>query len=75
MSGLPRLTITGGPTIRQMSVQLDGWEVPGLLSATIYMTSDSLVEASFSLAVDGVDIDTEALAVLTAEVERRAASE
>lgn len=72
MSGLPRLTITGGPTLQQTSVQLDGWQIPGLTGVKVRFHLLDAARVEFTVAVDRVDIDEEALAFLVASVERTA---
>lgn len=54
-------------------VWLDGHEITtGLMGVTVFFDADDITKAELRIAVDGLDVDAETLAVLEAYVEEQA---
>lgn len=60
------LQIAGGPTGREMDVQLNGEPIPGLKEITLYIATEDVTEVSLTIEVDRVEVDAETMVALQA---------
>jgi hypothetical protein len=62
---------TKGLTLRDCDILIDGHEPSGLVEFKLNMGVESFNEATITFAVDGLEIDAEALAMLQAEYDKK----